>query len=125
LPNDLGFLPAPEKATILKNLGQTNSVSRWLAYLLNISTVHQVQSGLAGLVRRLDPELGSVNVKSPIELDADFKKAIRKHFRADFVVFTTDTNLLGGIMVYRNGRLMDHSWLGKIKSLATIKISRS
>ena len=125
LPNDLGFLPAKDKAGILKKLAQTNLVSRWLAYLLDISTTHQVQSSLSGLVNRLAPERGSVIIKSPVTLDAAFKKTIRKHFKSDFVMFTTDVNLFGGILIYRNGRLIDDSWLGKIKSLSAIKAIKS
>lgn|GEM_PF-3200353 len=125
LPNDLGLLPAKDRVDILKNLSQTSLVNRWFGYLLNVSTVHQTQSGLAKLARRLNPEQGSVIIKSPVALDANFKKAIRKHFRTDFVTFATDINLLGGLMIYRNGRLIDHSWLGKIKALSSIKTSKS
>jgi len=125
LPSDLGLLSAKDKSGTLNGLAKTSLVSRWFSHLLNISTTHQVQSGLAGLAHKLSPDQGSVIIKSPVPLDANFKKTIRKHFKSDFVTFVTDISLLGGIMIYRNGRLMDHSWLGKIKSLATVKTSKS
>jgi hypothetical protein len=124
LPTDLDFLSTKDKTAVLDGLAKTNSAGKWLAHLLESSTAHQVQSSLAVLVRRLAPELGSVIVKSPATPNVEFKKNVRKHFKTDFVVFTTDTSLLGGILIYRNGMLTDASWLGKIKSLETLQTTK-
>jgi hypothetical protein len=121
LPADLDFLSVQDKRAKLEALAKTDLASRWLAHLLDTSTVHQVQSSLAEMVGQLAPELGHVLVKSPMAFDAEFKKSLRKTFKSDFVIFTTDKNLLGGLLTYRNGRLMDDSWLGKIKALATVR----
>lgn len=117
LPADIDMLSARDKETILDTVASSGPAGQWLAHMLETSTQRQVQSGLAALVRKISPDLGSVVVKTPVAVDANFKKEIRKSFKDDFVVFTTDTSLLGGILVYKNGQLIDNSWLGKINSV--------
>lgn len=120
LPQDLDILSVKDKEVVLDKLSSQGSAEKYLAYLLSSSTTRQVQSGLAALVRKLAPDMGHVVVKSPVALQGDLKQEIRKHLKEDFVVFLTDTSLLGGMLIYRNGQLIDNSWLGRIKSLSAI-----
>lgn len=120
LPADLDLLSTKDKQVILDKIAAQSATGKWLARLLSTSTTRAVQSALAALARRLAPDLGSVIIKTPLPMESDFKQQVRKHLSRDFVIFTTDTSLLGGILVYRNGQLTDNSWLGKIRNLQTL-----
>lgn len=117
LPLDLDLLSSRDKEQILDKLAEQGSAEKYLAYLLATSTTRQVQSALAALVKKIAPEMGHVVVKSPIALAGALKQEMRKHLKTDFIVFLIDTSLLGGLLIYRNGQLIDNSWLGRIKSL--------
>lgn len=117
LPLDLDLLSIRDKEQILDKLGEQGSAQKYLAYLLGTSTTREVQSALSALVKKIAPEMGHVVVKSPVALPGMLKQDIRKHLKADFVIFLVDTSLLGGLLIYRNGQLIDNTWLGRIKSL--------
>ena len=120
LPAELNLMSTKDKEKVLDGLRKQSPATKWLAHLLESSTTHQVQSALSALVKKLAPQLGSVVVKTPTDLTTELKTQVRKHFKDDFVVFITDTSLLGGILVYKNGQLIDKSWLGKIKAIASL-----
>lgn len=64
-------------------------------------------------------------VQSPIRLTAEKKAEIRKGLREKYdrsvhPLFQTNRLLIGGLRVFYNGEVQDHSWLGRINVLTSI-----
>ena len=49
---------------------------------------------------------------------------LKKKFPDKFVVFEINRDLLGGMRVYKQGKLLDASWLSQINELTKAKISK-
>lgn len=57
-------------------------------------------------------------VQSPREIDLELRKDIRKKLSEEnplsFPVFQINKKLIGGVRVFKNGEVIDHSWLSRV-----------
>jgi len=69
----------------------------------------------------------TIVVQTPVEMEAEKRKMIRKAFVAKhpyvFVEFQINPTIIGGMRVFENGRVTDHSWLAKVQAITQISVS--
>ncbi len=62
----------------------------------------------------------AITVQSPLSLSADERKSMEQHFASLFpnaaVSFVVEPALLGGIRIFKDGKMIDGSWRGQIHS---------
>lgn len=62
----------------------------------------------------------AITVQSPLSLSADERRSMEEHFVSLFpntvVSFVVEPALLGGIRIFKDGKMIDGSWRGKIHS---------
>lgn len=67
-------------------------------------------------------------IQSPLECDLETKASIRKSFREkypqSFIVFNVNTQLIGGIRFFVDGKVDDLSWFSKVQQLHALAAHR-
>jgi len=71
-------------------------------------------------------DIPTILVQSPVELETALKKEIRENFfekySYSFAEFQINPQVIGGMRVFIDGKLMDDSWLSKIQKLSSYSI---
>ncbi len=96
-------------------------VEHVLGDILLKSNAREMQKMLRDLYKRFESDKPLVVVRSPRELSQKTKQHIRNFYDSG-VVFERDANLVGGLMIYRDGIIIDKSFssiLSRIPSLSS------
>jgi len=89
---------------------------------LTIASSEEAQDLFVSLAQKVKGGNRIITIQSARECNPALKSEIRSHFGEDhFVVFQVNTRLLGGMLIYKNGEIVDSSWLGKVNALKHIK----
>ncbi len=68
----------------------------------------------------------TIVVQTPIEISDEKRIMIRQFFNEKrdyvFVEFKINPQIIGGMRVFENGRVIDHSWLAKIQAMTQIRL---
>lgn len=91
-----------------------------------IESTYQEVTAMASEALSTISEVPVVVVQAPLELDADERGKIREQFNKEypgsFTEFQTNPQIIGGMRVFVNGDVVDHSWLGKIQAITSLTI---
>lgn len=58
----------------------------------------------------------SVWIRSATAIDAELRKTMRDKMSGKYLIFNVDDELLGGMQMVADGKVLDASWLGRINS---------
>ena len=112
-----------ERRSILDKVIQKESLSKGVIYdfILNAS-FEEVQNTIKNVIFKIYPERKNIMVQTARECNSELKNEIRTKFGDNsFVSFRVSKNLLGGMLTYKNGKIINSSWLGKIISLKGLR----
>jgi len=121
LNKDYHLLGDKERHEKLKNVfpGKSNFVKSLREYLLLFS-VQEMSEYLVDFIRQVYSS-PIIIVQSPIECKTSIKKSIREHFAGkhphSFLIFSINSQLIGGIRFIVDGKVKDYSWFSRIQSL--------
>ena len=103
----------------LKDIFSENTISSKIIRNVFVqSSYEEIQKFLKNIIVKISPKTNNVIIQSARECSGELKKEIRNNFGATSIVsFQVNKNLLGGVLVYQNGKLTDSTWLGKIQAL--------
>jgi hypothetical protein len=99
---------------------------RWIVQhvlwdFLTKSNSREIQRMLSNLYKRFESDSPLIMVRSPQELDYKIKRKIRDYYNS-WVVFERDKNIVWGLIVYRDGVIIDKSFsaiLSRIPSFSS------
>lgn len=102
-------------------------IGQSLKDLLVDYSLQELNQGLADFIRQITNS-SYILVQSPREISKETKEDIRmqlyqKFGESSFPVFQINKNLIGGLRVFVDGKVADHSWLGRINYLTSITYS--
>lgn len=85
--------------------------------LLVFESHQQIASMVNDLAKRAS-NAPHIIVQSPREINVELKKDIRKKLREEnphsFPTFQINKKLIGGIRIFKDGKVADHSWLSRV-----------
>ncbi len=87
-------------------------------------TAQELMSQISEFTRKVK-ETPYILVQSPREVDHDLKQAIREQLREEygelsFAVFQINRNLIGGMRIFADGKVVDNSWLSRINYISSL-----
>ena len=120
------FEPLDERNETLKHLFPGHSdLSYALRDLFNQHTYQELTQKACQILSTLK-EPYTIVVQTPIEMEADQRKAIRQAFNEKhshvFVEFQVNPPIIGGMRVFENGNVVDHSWLAKVQAITQLTV---
>lgn len=119
---DQEFFDAPKKKRWkTMSTWSSSSLLKVLVEFLSTARSHEVQSMIREVYETFSDKEGIVMVTSPRSLDAKVKQQIRKHYGTG-VVFHVDTSLVGGISIYKDGRICDKSFSSLLSRLSHLTV---
>ena len=87
------------------------------------STYQEISSSAFAAIDGL-VNIPTVVVQSPVELSAEYRKNIREYFinkeSFSFIEFQINPQIIGGMRVFIDGKVVDNSWLAKIQAITSI-----
>jgi len=117
------FIASKENKRLLlgKIFSKNTLFFKTLCSFLITASNEETQEVFSNLAKKVNNEL--LIIQSARECNPLLKEEIRNKFgEKSFVLFQVNTRLLGGMLTYRNGKIIDSSWLGKVNSLKNIKV---
>ena len=126
LESSFFFKSLDERREILKHLfpGQSD-LSYVMQDIFNQNT-YQALTRKASLLLSKLKEPYTIVVQTPVEMDSEKRKAIRQAFNEKhpyvFVEFQINPPIIGGMRVFENGKVVDHSWLAKVQAITQLSI---
>jgi len=101
----------PEKGLFFDNLKS----------LLLVSSNEEVQELFSIISKKINKTGSLIKIQSARECSPSLKGEIRSQYGENyFVTFQVNTRLLGGMLIYKDGKITDSSWIGKIHALKSI-----
>lgn len=126
LESSFFFEPLDQRRETLKHLfpGQSD-LNYMMRDFFNQNTYQELTHQACDLLSQLK-EAYTIVVQTPIEMSADRRKAIREAFNKKhayvFVEFQVNPPIIGGMRVFENGKVVDHSWLAKVQAITQLTI---
>ncbi len=126
LDSSFFFDPLDERRETLKNLFPGDSDLSYTMRDLFIQNTYQELTQKAYHLLSELKEPYTIVMQTPVEMDADKRKAIRQAFNEKheyvFVEFQVNPPIIGGMRVFENGKVVDHSWLAKVQAITQLTI---
>lgn len=94
--------------------GDTKSHLSRAVSMNNMETYHGVARMISEFLEKR-MHISTVYITTPFVLSAVDRLEMRRTYPDSFVVFSTDTSLLGGVRRVMNGVITDNSWLGRVQ----------
>jgi hypothetical protein len=120
LDTEFFFIPEKERFKTLSKHFTLSHLGKYMLEKISCSTYQELNEEIYTTLNNIK-EIPVTLVQTPVELNADQKLQVRKHFLKEntysFVEFQITPSLLGGIKVFQNGHIIDNSWRAKISSL--------
>ncbi len=114
-PEDFGLWASAKKEKHLATMAANNYHSVILHY-----SQQEVEQAVAAVLQQFAPAIDIIVVEAPRSVSAELKQQIRSHYQPNLVFFHANQNLLGGMRVLQNGKLLDYSWSGKVQQWALL-----
>jgi hypothetical protein len=118
LSSDFYSFKEKDQLTVVNELIKSDSkVAQTLRELLIRRNYQELSAGLVDLTRRV---VGAtyVVVQTPREVTSELKKDMRhklvKENPLSFPVFQINRKLIGGMRVFKDGEVNDHSWISRV-----------
>lgn len=95
----------------------TGDKKSYLSHVVSMSRLDTYHSVARAISEFLDKRMhvSTVYITTPFVLPAIDRLEIRRTYPDRFVVFSTDSSLLGGIRRVMDGVITDNSWLGRLQ----------
>ena len=124
LPISFFITTNEEKEKILDSLCPKGYLSKNILHTFLLSASYEeTQDILKNIILKIHPEKENIIVQSAREISPEIKGQIRKTFgEKAAVTFQVHRSLLGGMLIYKNGEIMDSSWIGKITALKKLTV---
>lgn len=121
---DFFFLDYAERQKKLSGLfAQKSFLSEALLNLFIQSTYQELTEASYQAINQVQ-DIPTIVVQSPVELSSAQRQEMRESFLEkhvnSFVEFQVNPLLIGGIRVFVEGEVVDHSWLGKVQALTAL-----
>ncbi|PIR55404.1 hypothetical protein COU74_01200 [Candidatus Peregrinibacteria bacterium CG10_big_fil_rev_8_21_14_0_10_36_19] len=118
LDGNFYLLPKQERVEIVDKLINADSqLAETLKEILTNFTYQQIANEIQELGKRI-ANTPYILVQSPREIDNELKKDIRmalsKENPLSFPTFQINRKLIGGIRVFQDGKVKDHSWISRV-----------
>lgn len=118
------FEPLPERLKMLNDLFPGSSFLYQTIRDLVMQSTYQEIGKLANEALSTLKGIPSVIIQTPVELESSMRLTIRslllEKYPFSFPEFQITPQIIGGLRVFAGGKVMDHSWMGKIQSLANL-----
>jgi len=127
LNGDFYLLPASERSEIVDKLINADSqLAETLKNMLTNFTYQQIANEIQELGKRIS-NTPYILVQSPREIDHELKKDIRmalsKENPLSFPTFQINRKLIGGIRVFQDGKVKDHSWISRVLRFTSLTVN--
>lgn len=126
LNSDFFFLDYDERMKKLTALLPGKSALARYTRDLFVEGTYQGITEMANTALNTLKELPVIVVQSPVELSMQQRTDIRKSFLDkypfSFTEFQINPQIIGGMRVFVNGQVTDHSWLAKVQAITNIVI---
>lgn len=113
-----------ERSTILNKLFSGKTFLHHAVCDLVLSSTYQEIGMQANADLSYLKEAPFVVIQTPMELSSEMRRNIRSHvvekYPFSFPEFQVNPQIIGGLRVFVGGKVMDHSWMGRIQSLANL-----
>lgn len=104
---------------ILEDKGMFNTI---LKYFLEETSNEESQKVFFQILGKVNPKQKQITIQSARDCGPSLKTDIRSHYGNDyFVFFQVNTNILGGMIIYKDGEIQDLSWMGKLNNLQKVQ----
>jgi len=119
------YLLSPGKRAVLAEelIKSESAVADALRQLLSTYSYQELAQAILALLQNFS-DAPSILIQSPREVDVELKKEIRAHLTKEnplsFPVYQINKNLIGGLRVFKNGQVMDHSWLSRVLQFTSL-----
>lgn len=120
LVDDMVWFDSENRDKKMRIFREKSTAHRVFCEILDSLNAREVQTFIKKIYTTFSPESQLAIIRTPRELSASSKANIRKHYKHDGVIFETQEELIGGMLVYRNETIIDHSFssfLSRIYSL--------
>lgn len=121
------FKPLPERLTVLKKLfpGASDLSSAMIDIFLQGTYQEITQMAYELLSEIKEPYM--IVIQTPVQVEAEQKKIIRQAFNKKyhdvFVDFQINPPIIGGMRVFENGVVTDHSWLARVQAISQLSFT--
>ncbi len=118
------FESLPERLKTLNRILSGQSVLHQTLRDLLFGSTYQEVGVMANEALSYLKEAPTILIQSPMELASDFKEKIRSYILSQypfsFPEFQVNSDIVGGLRVFVGGKVIDHSWIGKIHSITRL-----
>jgi F0F1-type ATP synthase delta subunit len=116
---------AHQKSKLLELFQGNTTFFRQLRDILHVNSVQETSEDIVAFLKELF-DSPRIIVQSPLECDEKTKAEVRAHFHAQypksFVVFHVNSQLIGGIRFFVDGKVNDHSWFSKVQAIQQLSV---
>lgn len=114
-------LPYPSQQKTLRELLPTNTIFfEQLRSILERASLQELGDSIIDFLQKI-MKSPLILIQSPIECSPSLKTEIRKtispNYPHSFALFSINPLLIGGIRIFIDGNVEDHSWFSKIQNL--------
>lgn len=107
-----------KKEELKKLFGHESSFFKTLREYVFIYSVQEMTEKIVAFISKVFDSKRIV-VQSPIIVDRETKNSIRNHFAKEypnsFVIFSNNSQLIGGVRFIVEGKVIDHSWFSRLQ----------
>jgi F0F1-type ATP synthase delta subunit len=126
LTNEFFFSSLDKRFNYLSQIFQGSTYfDREIKELIMFGTYQELNEFCFDALNKIKETLLIV-VQSPIQINSDTKKEMRKYFlnkySNSFIEFRINKEIIGGIRIFSNGKIEDHSWMFKIRRLGNVAV---
>ncbi len=120
------FADVSERSKRLSQLFPGQSMLSQTARDLVFQSTYQEIGALANAALTYLKNAPVLVIQAPVELDSALRQSIRSHLLEkhpfSFPEFQVNPQIVGGMRAFVGGRVMDHSWMGRIQSLGNLGV---
>ncbi len=118
------FMSLEERSKQLSSLFSDASFLADVSISLFLGSTYQEVTDHAYDAIQLVQDIPTIIIQTPLELNSEERKGIRLHFLEEyplsFPAFQINPQLLGGMRILVEGKVMDDSWLSKIQAITSL-----
>ncbi len=118
------FEALPERLKVLENFFPGQSALHQAVRDFVVGSTYQEVGAMANEGLSYIKEVPSIVIQTPVELDSELRLPIRSYilekYPFSFAEFQVNPQIIGGMRIFAGGKIMDHSWMGKIQAIANL-----
>ncbi len=124
LDTDFFFMEMEKREKALEKLLPGHSVLAQATRELFAQSTYQEVTSMANEALSLISDTPVIVVQTPHELEAEKRTTVRSLFNkkhpGSFAEFQTNPQIIGGMRIFVNGDVVDHSWLAKVQAITSL-----